>query len=160
MLPSGLVELVDEVALAPPLSSAIELSMNDEMMDCGDWALVEVVELEAVPAELDVVPAKEEIKFWNADVRVDVILPEALEPPYKLVSNSLLPDSVARLVSAATVDATLEGELAADFGVVFVLAAVPAVVAAYWLPPTLPIDIMSPRLRLLDQGLSADTART
>jgi hypothetical protein len=57
------------------------------------------------------------------------------ELPYKLVSNSLFPDSVARLLSAAAVDATLVG----------VLLGLGLARAEDWLPPMLPIDIMSPR---------------
>ena len=41
MLPSGLAELLGEFELELPLKSAIELSINDEMMDCAVAALVE-----------------------------------------------------------------------------------------------------------------------
>ena len=60
-------------------------------------------------------------------------LPEAPELPPKLPSNSLLADSVARLVSAAIVDAMLE---------VLLAAALTGAVEA-WLLVTLPIDIMA-----------------
>jgi hypothetical protein len=43
-----------------------------------------------------------------------VTLLEAPEPPSKLPSNSLLADAVARLVSAATVEAMLVAELAVE----------------------------------------------
>jgi len=55
-----------------------------------------------------------------------VTLLEAPEPPSRLPSNSLSPDSVARLVSAATVAA----RLAVELGLEVLLAAVPAEVAA------------------------------
>lgn len=86
---------------------------------------------------------------------------EAPEPPLRLASNSLLADSVARLVSAATVEAalgTLAVELEALPGFAAALAAVAAITlfsaeaaldalkrldrAEAWLP-TLPIDIRS-----------------
>ena len=68
---------------------------------------------------------------------------EAPEPPSRLPSNSLSPDSVARLVSATTIEATLAVELAVEFEVLPVLAVVLAGVAAGLLL-TLPIDIMTP----------------
>jgi hypothetical protein len=91
-----------------------------------------------------------------------VTLLEAPEPPSRLPSNSLLADSVARLVSAATVEATLAVELAVELEVPLALAPVLAKVAAAtvfaaedaldalkrldraeaWLL-TLPIDIMT-----------------
>ncbi len=55
---------------------------------------------------------------------------EAPEPPFRLLSNSLSPDSVARLVSAATVEARLDVEPAVEFEVALVLAAVLAAVDA------------------------------
>lgn len=61
---------------------------------------------------------------------------EAPEPASRLPSNSLLADSVARFVSAATVEAMLAPEAA--------VAAVPAEVAAAGLLVTLPIDIIVP----------------
>jgi hypothetical protein len=108
-----------------------------------------------------------------------VTLLEAPEPPSRLPSNSLLADSVARLVSAATVEAMLAVELAVELEVLPVLAAVPAGVAAAtvffaeaaldalkrldtaaaWLLPTLPIDIMAP-IATLESGLSARIRRT
>jgi len=92
-----------------------------------------------------------------------VTLLEAPEPPSRLPSNSLSPDSVARLVSAATIEATLAVEPAVEPEVLLVLAVVLAAVAAaavlaaeaaldalkrlyraeVWLLPTLPIDIMT-----------------
>ena len=41
MLPSALVELLGALELVLPLRSAIELSTNDEIIDCADSALVE-----------------------------------------------------------------------------------------------------------------------
>jgi hypothetical protein len=52
MLPRVFVELLEELELEPPLRSAIELSMNDEMIDCADSMLVEDVVPEVVPDEL------------------------------------------------------------------------------------------------------------
>jgi hypothetical protein len=69
-----------------------------------------------------------------------VTLLEAPEPPSRPVSNSLSPDSVARLVSAATVEVTLAVEVELE---VLVLAPVLAEVAAAWLLLILPIDIMT-----------------
>jgi hypothetical protein len=59
-----------------------------------------------------------------------VTLLEAPEPPARLPSNSLSPESIARLVSAATVEATLAVELAVEPEVLPVRAAVPAALAA------------------------------
>jgi hypothetical protein len=59
-----------------------------------------------------------------------VTLLDAPEPPSRLSSNSLSPDSVARLVSAATVEATLPVELAVELEVPLVPAPVSAEVAA------------------------------
>jgi len=88
-----------------------------------------------------------------------VILLEAPEPPYKLVSNSLFPDAVARLVKAETVDATLAGEL--DVPVVPVLDELERLDNAEdWLVPMLPIDIMSPRSRYRNRNVSARAPKT
>jgi hypothetical protein len=70
MPPSGLDEL-DELPPELLLRSAIELSTKAEMIDCADWALVADVVPEAgvavvaaaAPDELDVMPARELIKF-------------------------------------------------------------------------------------------------
>jgi hypothetical protein len=43
MLPSALVELLEELELEVPPRSAIELSMNDKIIDCADSVLVEDV---------------------------------------------------------------------------------------------------------------------
>jgi hypothetical protein len=93
-----------------------------------------------------------------------VTLLEALEFPPKLLSNSLSPDSVTRLVSAATVDAKLVEEPVPELWLPLVpaVAALEAAVAAavFWadaaldalkradraealLLPILPIDIMA-----------------
>ena len=48
---------------------------------------------------------------------------EAPEPPSRLLSNSLLLDSVASLVSAAIDEATLAVELAVEFEVLLAVAA-------------------------------------
>jgi hypothetical protein len=55
-----------------------------------------------------------------------VTLLDAPEPPSRVPSNSLSPDSVARLVSAATVAA----RLAVELGLEVLLAATPAALAA------------------------------
>ena len=62
MLPSALVELLEELEFELP-RSAIELSMNDEMIDCADSALVEDVAPDVVPEELDVVPVNALIRL-------------------------------------------------------------------------------------------------
>jgi hypothetical protein len=144
MLPSALVELLEELEVEPP-RSAIELSMKDEMIDWADSALVEDDVPDVVPEELEVLelPARALIRLWNTELRLEVTLLEAPEPPSRLPSNSLLADSVARLVSAATVEISLAVELAVELAVLFVLAAVLAGVAASWLLLTLPIDIIA-----------------
>ena len=53
MLPSALVELLGALELVLPLRSAIELSTNDEIIDCTDSALVEDVVPDVVPEELE-----------------------------------------------------------------------------------------------------------
>ena len=55
---------------------------------------------------------------------------EAPGPPFRLPSNSLLADSVARLISAATVEATPDVSPAVELEVLLALAPVPAAVAA------------------------------
>jgi hypothetical protein len=62
-----------------------------------------------------------------------VTLLEAPEPPSRLPSNSLSLDAVARLVSAATVDAVLAAELAIELELPPALAAAlaAAVVAVF-----------------------------
>jgi hypothetical protein len=100
---------------------------------------------------------------------------EAPEPPSRLPSNSLSPDSVARLVSAATIEAMLAVEPAVELEVPLVLAVVLAGIAAAaafaaeaaldaltrlyraGLLLTLPIDIMTSiaiaRTRAIGRGL-------
>jgi hypothetical protein len=90
-----------------------------------------------VPDELEVLPVRALIRLWNIELRLEVTLLEAPEPPSRLPSNSLLADSVARLVSAATVEAMF-------IEVPIVLADVLAGVAETWLLLTLPIDIITP----------------
>ena len=63
MLPSALVELLGALELVLPLRSAIELSTNDEIIDCADSALVEDVVPDVVPEELEVLPVKALIRF-------------------------------------------------------------------------------------------------
>jgi hypothetical protein len=58
MLPSTLVELLEGLELELPLRSAIELSMNDEIIDCADSALVADVAPDVVPEELAVLPVR------------------------------------------------------------------------------------------------------
>ena len=57
MLPSALVELLEELEFELP-RSAIELSMNDEMIDCADSALVEDVVPGAVLEEFALPPVR------------------------------------------------------------------------------------------------------
>jgi hypothetical protein len=47
MLPTALVELLEEPGFELP-RSAIELSMNDEIIDCAESALVEEVPVRAL----------------------------------------------------------------------------------------------------------------
>jgi hypothetical protein len=128
MLPIAFVELLEELEFDPP-RSAIELSTKDEIVDWVDSAVIED-DVPDVPEELEVLPVRALIKLWNIELRLEVTLLEAPEPVSRLPSNSLLADSVARLVSAATVEAVLAGVLAG--------------VAEAWLLLTLPIDIMAP----------------
>jgi hypothetical protein len=58
-----------------------------------------------------------------------VTLSEAPELPSRLLSNWLSPDSVARLVSAATVEAALDAELAVDTALVALVSAAAAAAA-------------------------------
>jgi len=58
------------------------------------------------------------------------MLLEAPDPPSRLPSNSLSPDSVTRLVSAATVEAKFSVEFAVELEVPLVLAPGLAAVAA------------------------------
>jgi hypothetical protein len=125
MLPSGLLEVLDvleELGLAP--RSAIELSMNEEMIDCAEAALVEEVAPDAVPAELEVPAVRALMRFWNAVLRLEVTLLEAPDPPSMLPSSWLFADAIARLASAAAADAGLAVELAAELEAPLVLAAV------------------------------------
>ena len=62
MLPSALLEVPVELVLfapEPPSRFAIELSMNDEMIDCVDAALVADVVVEV----LELLPVKELRRF-------------------------------------------------------------------------------------------------
>jgi hypothetical protein len=59
MLPSALVELLvalEELEFEVPPRAAIELSMNDEMIDCAAVALVEDAAPDVVEEELEVLP--------------------------------------------------------------------------------------------------------
>ena len=125
MLPSGLLEVLDvleELGLAP--RSAIELSMNEEMIDCAEAALVEEVAPDAVPVELEVPAVRALMRFWNAVLRLEVTLLEAPDPPSMLPSSWLFADAIARLASAAAADAGLAVELAAELEAPLVLATV------------------------------------
>lgn len=102
---------------------------------------------------------------------------EAPEPPSRLPSSSLSPASVARLVSAATVEATLAVEPAVEDEAPLVLPAVPAGIAAAtvfcaeaaldalsrlaraedWLLPMLPIDIMTPIVAVRTRAIGGDS---
>lgn len=63
MPPSALVELLGELELALPLRSAIELSTNDEIIDCADSALVEDVVPDVVPEEFEELPVRALMRF-------------------------------------------------------------------------------------------------
>jgi hypothetical protein len=104
-----------------------------------------------------------------------VTLLEAPEPPSRLLSSSLLLDSVARLVSAAIDEAVLAVELAVELEVPPVAAAMPAELAAVavfaaeaaldalkrliraeaGLLLTLPTDIMTPIVATVESRVSA-----
>jgi hypothetical protein len=58
MLPSAPVELLEGLELELPPRSAIELSMNEEMIDCADSALVEDVVPGAVLEEFALPPVR------------------------------------------------------------------------------------------------------
>jgi hypothetical protein len=62
MLPSALVELLEGLEFEPP-RSAIELSMNDEIIDWADSALVEDDVPVVVPVELEVLPVRALIRL-------------------------------------------------------------------------------------------------
>jgi hypothetical protein len=145
MLPSAPVELLEELEFELP-RSAIELSMNDEIIDWADSAFVEDDVLDVVPEALEVPPVRALIRLWNTELRLEVTLLEAPELPSRLPSNSLLVDSVARLVSAATVEAVF-------VEVLLVLADVLTGVAEAWLLLTLPIDIIAPIVTVGIRGI-------
>jgi hypothetical protein len=63
MLPSALVELLEELELELPLRSAIELSTNDEIIDGADSALVEDVVPDVEPEEFEVLPVRALMRF-------------------------------------------------------------------------------------------------
>jgi hypothetical protein len=63
MLPSEPVELLEELELELPLRSAIELSMNDEIIDCADSAVVEDVVPDVVPEGLEALPVRALIRL-------------------------------------------------------------------------------------------------
>ena len=58
MPPSALVELLEGLEPELPPRSAIELSMNDEIIDCADSALVADVAPDVVPEELEGPPVR------------------------------------------------------------------------------------------------------
>jgi hypothetical protein len=155
MLPSTLGELLEELEFELP-RSAIELSMKDEIIDWADPALVEEDVPDVVPEELEVLPIRALSRLWNTELKLEVTLLEAPKPPSMLPSNSLLADSLARPVSAATVEAVLAVKLAVEFEVLLALAATVFSAeaaldalkrldtAVAWLLLMLPIDIMAP----------------
>ena len=81
---------------------------------------------------------------------------EAPKPPSRLPSNSLLADSLARLVSAANVEAVLAVELAVELELLLALATELAGVAAAWLL-MLPIVIMVPIATAGIRGIGRDS---
>jgi hypothetical protein len=62
MLPSAL-PVLDALELELPPRPAIELSMNDEIIDCADSALVEEVVPDVVPEELELLPVRALIRL-------------------------------------------------------------------------------------------------
>jgi hypothetical protein len=162
MLPSALLEVVEELEeLELPLRSEIELSMNDEMSDCAAAALDEDVLPDVEPEALEVPAVRALIRFWKAVVRLEATLLEAPEPASMFPSSSLLVEAIARLVSAAAVDAAVAVEFAAEPEAPLALAAEVAAATVFcadaalealnrlesaeaWLLPMLPIDIIIP----------------
>jgi hypothetical protein len=61
MLPSGLLDVPEELELPP--RSPIELSMNEEMIDCADAALVEDGVPDVVPEALELLAVRALIRF-------------------------------------------------------------------------------------------------
>jgi len=61
--PRAPVELVEELEPESPPRSAIELSMNDEIIDCADSALVEGVVADEAPDEFAVLPVRALIRL-------------------------------------------------------------------------------------------------
>ena len=93
---------------------------------------------EVAPEALEVPAVRALIRFWNAVLKLEVTLLEAPEPPPMLPSNSLFVEAIARLASAAAVDAAVGVEaLAAELGA-----------ALSGLLPMLPIDIIIPNATL------------
>jgi len=132
MLPSGLLEVLVELELPPRF--AIELSTNEEMIDCADAALVGDVVPDVAPEALEVPAVRALIRFWNAVLKLEVTLLDAPEPPPMLPSNSLFVEAIARLLSAAAVEAAV--------GVDALAAELEAPLSG--LLPMLPIDIIIP----------------
>ena len=58
MLPSALVGLLEVLEADSPPISAMELSTNDEMIDCTDSALIGEAVPDVVPDELEVLPVR------------------------------------------------------------------------------------------------------
>ena len=64
MLPSALVGPLEELELEAPPRSAIELSMNDEIIDCADSASVEEGTVpDVAPEELEAPPVRALIRL-------------------------------------------------------------------------------------------------
>ena len=73
--------------------------------------------LRSAPEALEVPAVRALIRLWNAVLKLEVTLLEAPEPPPMLPSNSLFVEAIARLASAAAVDAAVGVEaLAAELG--------------------------------------------
>jgi hypothetical protein len=100
-----------------------------------------------VPDALESLLVRALMRLWNAELRLDAMPLEAPDAPPRLLSNSLLVDSVARLVSAATVEPRVEFELAVELEGLATPAAAPEEFARFdglaaCPVPILPIDIM------------------
>jgi len=63
MLPSVLAEPLEEFELELPPRFAIELSMNDAMIDCAGLALADEVAPDAAAEELELLPASDAIRL-------------------------------------------------------------------------------------------------
>ena len=113
MLPIVPLAVPAALVLELPPRLASELSTNEEMIDCALGVVADEVEPELAPDAAAPLPSSVASRFWKAELRLEVTLLVAPEPASRLPSSWLSTESVARLVRAATVAATLEAEAVA-----------------------------------------------